>query len=247
MPIVTPTSWAGSFISTRGQLVEKVCALKGFSDQDPELSERVLGFLDDTIRDLCTYPWESAKAVESSVALVLNQQYVALTSQALKESQAFLVHTTDGNQAPMRSLPWIQFKRGYPNNVATGIPSVYSIFNFESNGRVYFDRLPDAAVVAGYTLTVEYYRRLPLISSVSTGQNPNIPQEFENTILYGAYKRLCAHVGDENGIRIYSQLEREALERLQRIDIMHPDADRRFRLIDETFVSVPSGYFNPYR
>jgi len=144
----------------------------------------------------------------------------------------------------MISLPWVQFKRLFPGTDTSllGRPGTYTLYNVEQDGRIYFDTAVDADTVANYTLTVEYYRRLPLISSVGTGASPNIPQEFENTILYGAYKRICAHLGDEKGMSTNATLEREALERLKRIDIMHPDADRRFRLISE---STPSSWWRP--
>ena len=175
------------------------------------------------------------------------QQWVQLSSSCFKESQAYLVHNTSGDQPPLRSLPWVAFKRMYYGTTNSSCPAIYSIFNMEQDGKVYFDQLPDSDTVTNYTLAVEYYRRLPLISSVGASASPNIPQEFENTILYGAYKRMCAHVGDENGVRTYATLEREALERLQRIDIMRPDADRRFRLVDELNLGVTqSDYIYPF-
>lgn len=143
----------------------------------------------------------------------------------------------------MLSLPWVQFKRLSPStdSTVTGIPRAYSLFNVEQNGRLIFDIIPSADTITNYTLTVEYYRRLPLISSVGLNNNPEIAQEFENVILYGAYKRICAHLGDEKGVGANAAMEREALERVQRIDIMHPDADRRMRLIDETPVYDQGG------
>ena len=129
-----------------------------------------------------------------------------------------------------------------PNNSTTGTPSVYTIFNYEKTRRMFFDIALDQNTVTNYTLTVEYYKRLPLISSVEGSQTLDIPDYFENTILYGAYKRMSAHLGDSEGVQTYAALEREALEKLQRIDIMHPDADRRFRLIDELPVAANYGF-----
>ena len=125
-----------------------------------------------------------------------------------------------------------------PAPTAKGVPSVYAIFNLENARRIQFDIIPDTSTVANNTITVEFYTRLPFVTSVQGEQCPDIPDYFESVLLYGAYKRMCAHVGDAQGITIYQGLEREALERVQRIDIMQPDADRRFRLIDE----VPTGF-----
>ena len=207
------------------------------------LVARVLEFLDDCIRDLNTYPWESSKTSES-YTLTANQQYVTVNTLFFKDSQAFLTSATQGNTAPLRSLPYIQFKRLYPEtNVTTnlvGFPSIYTIFNYEKTRRMLFDVAPDTSTATNYTLVLEYYKRLPLISSVSGINSADIPDYFENTIVYGAFKRMCAHVGDAQGVSMYSSLEREALERLQRIDVMHPDADRRFRLIDEVPYNLSS-------
>ena len=129
-----------------------------------------------------------------------------------------------------------------PTNTSTGIPTIYSIFNYEKTRRLAFEIAPNQDTVTNYTITVEYYKRLPLISSVQGEQSPDIPDYFENTLLYGAYKRMSAHLGDSEGVKTYASLEREALEKLQRIDIMHPDADRRFKLIDEIPVTANYGF-----
>ena len=238
-------SGSGSYLSSRQTLVEKVCALKGFSSKDSNLVERVLQFLDDGIKDLNTYPWESSKTSES-YSLVLNQQYITLNPLFFKESLVYLNHITSGDCSPMKGLPYVHFKRLYsmtsPTNTITGIPTIYSIFNYEKTRRLAFEIAPNQDTVTNYTITVEYYKRLPLISSVQGEQSPDIPDYFENTLLYGAYKRMSAHLGDSEGVKTYASLEREALEKLQRIDIMHPDADRRFKLIDEIPVTANYGF-----
>jgi hypothetical protein len=246
MPTVPSSgSGSGSYISARQVLREKVAALKGFSVADPNLVERVDQFLDDAVKDLNTYPWESAKTSET-FALTLDQQYVTLNPLFFKESLVYLTHITSGNYTPMKGLPYVHFKRLYPmtspNQTIHGTPTVYTIFNYEKTRRLQFDIAPDTNTVTNFSLIVEYYKRLPLISSTQGETSADIPDYFENTILYGAYKRMCAHLGDDSGVQVYSGLEREALERLQRIDIMHPDAERRFRLIDELSVSPNYGY-----
>lgn len=249
--IPAATSWSGSVISTQQELVAKVCALKGFSTADPSLVTQVLGFLDDVIKDLNTYPWESTK-VSETYNLTQDQQYITLDELFFKESLVYLTHTTIGDMWPLKGLPYIQFKRLYtgtsPDHTTSGRPQVYTIFNFEKNGRLQFDISPDSDTATNYDLVVEYYKRLPLISSVKGQSSAAIPDYFENTIVYGAFKRMAAHLGDDNGVKLYSSLEREALERLQRIDTMHPDADRRFRLMGESTIYgwYANGYIYPF-
>lgn len=237
MPTVPSTSTGSgsdAFVSTRQTLVEKVCALKGFSTADSALVLRVEEFLNDAIRELNTYPWESAK-IAQTYSLVADQQYVTLDTNFFKESLVYLTNNTTGDSYPLKGLPYVHFKKLYPqdNPSTKGNPSVYSIFNFEKLRRLVFNLVVDTNTATNYTLTVECYKRLPYVTSVQGEQAPDIPDYFENAILYGAYKRLCAHVGDAEGVKIYEALEHSALEKLERIDIMHPDAERRFRLIDE--------------
>lgn len=184
-------------------------------------------------------PWECTRVAESGIVLTSGQQWVMLTSQFFKASQAYLVHNTDGDQTPLTCLPWIQFKRQYPHTNIEDIPSIYTLFNFEREGRLYFNVIPDASTVSDYTLAVEYYSRIPKFSTLAANSSPEIPAEFESVILNGALKRAAQHFGDSASIGSYAAFEAEALDRLKRIDSIQPDADRRWRLIDEV---IPREY-----
>jgi hypothetical protein len=229
----------GRLPSSKNELIAKVCALYGFSTEDPDLTLRAVEWLDDSIKDLNHNVWENTKVAESGIVMTAGTQWVNLSTIYYKESQAYLVHNTTGDQGPMKFLPWVHFKRMYPSTDTTQVsmPSIYTIFNEQRDGKIYLYPIPDATTVADYTLAVEYYQRLPLISTLGGGDSPEIPEEFENVILYGAYKRAAMHLGETKDMNMYNGLEREALERMKQIDSMRPDADRRFRLLDGSSTS----------
>ena len=235
MSIVISTAWSGSLPNTKDELIAKVCALHGFSASDPALYGRALEWLDDSIRDLNHNVWQSTLIKEEGIAITQNQQYVTLPAMCYKESQAYLHTVGDGDKPMLKFMPWVHFKRMYPGTAVNtaGRPSVYSIFNLERESKLYFYPLPDATTATDYTLSVEYYQRLPRLSLVDGTSSIQIPEEFEIVILYGAYKRFAMHLGHAEQVSMYSNLEREALERIKQIDSMRPDADRRFRLQDE--------------
>ncbi len=230
---------SGNVISSRQTLVGKVCALKGFSQSDPNLVERAEQFLDDTIRDLNTLPWDSTKDIDT-YTLVQDQMYVTLNTDFYKASLVYLTDNTFGDTVGMTELPYVTFKRMFPRTNTDlhnhGVPSFYATFNYEKDRRLYFETAPDADTVSRYRLTVEFYKRLPLITSVAGDTHPDIPDYFENAILHGAYKRVCAHLSDADGMKIYSALERESIETIQRIDTMQPNADTRILLVDAPYV-----------
>ena len=254
MTTVVSSPWSGARISTRNQLVSKVCALYGYSTSDRKLVNKVLTWLDDSVKDLNTRIWQSTLSVETGILMVASQQYVTVDSLFYKESQAYLTDNSTGDQGSLKYLPWVHFKRLYPGTDTsndgggdTGRPTIYTIFNFEKDAKIYLYPIPSSDTVSQYTLTLEYYKRLPKISSVSINAAPDIPEEFENAILFGAYKRFAMDVGETEKVNLYAAMEKENILRIKEIDSAHPDADRRFRLInDQHSIYNHAGYVYPF-
>lgn len=228
-----PSAWSGAHPPTRNQFVGKIASTFGYeAGNDEDLALKALDWLDEVVVDLNMNTWECTRVMDQNIPLVLDQQYIVLDQDAFKSSQAYMVHDTDGDLPPMTNMPWVKFKRLYFQTEATGLPCVYSLFNQERDGRLYFDVKPTQDEVDNYTLTVEYYTRIPKFSQLGGGESPNIPAEFESAILNGALKRAALHFGDPRSGE-FASLEAAAIERLKRIDSYQPDADRRFKLIDE--------------
>jgi len=236
---VVSTSWQGAVPSRRSQLIEDVCALYGWDTTDDDLRNRVIRFLDASIKDLNTGLFEFNKIVETGIVMETGQQWVQLGSNAHKISQVYPVHNTDGDDVPMTILPYDHFKRLYYRTDKTGKPYVATNFNMEREGKVYLYYTPDETTVTNYTLTVEYYIRIPLISEIAEGSSLSIPQEMENVIVYGAQKRFAEHLlgPGHRDVSAKAALEAQALERCKTSDRSKPGAQLRFRLCDSAWAN----------
>jgi hypothetical protein len=234
-PVTTGIGWEGALPSTRGKLVSKVCAIYGFSSDDGDLNAQALGWLDDTADEINCALFEFNKAVETGIPLTAATRTAELTALFYRESLAYLVKTSSGvANEPMVYLPWVQFQRWYGDKSQTGEPQFYSTLNSDSDGLVYLWPTPDATTASDFTLTVEYYRRVPHISSVPVETAISVPREIENALVYGAQKRAAIHIlgpGDKD-VAALEVLEAKAMERLRRVDRAHPDVQKRWILSD---------------
>jgi hypothetical protein len=222
--------------------VAKVAATYGWTDDD-ELEARVLSFLDDTVKDMNSHLYEFMRVGEAGIGLEDGINNYLMSAQVHKESAAFLVATSNVAEQPLVYLPWVHFQRMYTSETdVTGTPHTYTMFNFHHDGRVYLYPTPEAETATDFTLSLQYYRRIPLVSQ----QDPlDVPQEVETALVYGAQKRFAIHLygAGHPDVATFASLEEQALKRLQNIDARHPDALLRFRLIDH--LTHRNNPFNP--
>jgi hypothetical protein len=239
VPIVVSSTWQGAVPSPRSQLIEDVCALYGWDTTDSDLRKRAIRFLDSSIKDLNTGLFEFNKIVETGILMGSGQQWVQLGSNAHKLSMVYLTHNTNGDEPPLTILPWDHFKRLYYQSVKPGKPYVATNFNPEREGKVYLFHIPNDSTVADYTISVEYYTRIPLISEIAEGASLAIPQEMENAIVFGAQKRMAEHLygPGHKDVAAKSMLESQALERCKTSDRSKPGAQLRFRLCDNAWAN----------
>lgn len=237
MSVVVPSAWIGALPTTRSSLVGKVCATFGFSDSDTDLAQKALNALDDAVKEFNTALFDFNKVAESGIPLVTGQQWVLLSSQVHWVSNAYLVDNTQGDQTPLVELPWDHFKRLYPNGQEMGRPKVFASFNLDLDGRIYLYQTPTQEIVDQFTLAVEYYRRIPLISSVGANTSIEVPSEIENTLLYGAKKRVAIDIDGAGSpsVNSFASLEQQSLDRLKRSDRTRPNEQRRWRLVDNAY------------
>jgi len=159
---------------------------------------------------------------------------VQLAAGFYKEKLAYLVKTSDSSSStPLQFVDWPTFRRLYSPDpdVPTDRPIAYSVQNIEGEGRVYLGPSPSSSTATDYTLTVEYYRRIPLLSET---EQLVVPQEIENALLYGAQKRMAYHIAgpDAPDVGTFHGLEDVAITRLMEIDRKRPDGGMRFRIVD---------------
>lgn len=241
MPTVISSSWSGARPSSKTRLLNKVLRLYGMDAADADLRQAALDCLDDAVNDLNSSLYEFNRVTESGISLSTEQQWITLNSQFYKESQCYLNRTGQGDNTPMLYMDWVQFKRLYPENTTLGRPSIYTIFNSDQDGRLYLYDSPDQTTVDNYTLSVEYYRRIPLVSSLGNEGSLNVPREIENALIYGAQKQLSSVVMGPGhpDVRALAGLESEAIARLKQSDRLHPDVQLRFKLAERAY--------NPWR
>ena len=202
-----------------------------------ELEARALDFLDDTIRDMNSRLYEFNKVVETGIALTEAQEYVTLSTNFFRESLAWTRDTSgdsDVNSPPLTYLPWVTFRQMTINNtLQKGYIEYYSAFNSDDEGRIYIWPRPSDTMATSTVLDIEYYRRIPLISSVSSGATIDVPAEVQTALVYGAQKRMAIHVqgASHPDVQALAALEAQAAKRLVDIDGRHPDEKMRFRLV----------------
>jgi len=157
MPVVV-TGWSSSVPAPRNQLVAKVAGLYGIeSGNDSELAGKALEWLDESVTDLNMALFEYNKVSETGIALVSGTQSYTIAAQFYRESQARLVHNTQGDCTPLTYLNWVTFKRLYPGTSTgdKGMPSTYTSFNAEALGTIQLYPIPNDSTVTNYTLTLE--------------------------------------------------------------------------------------------
>lgn len=204
---------------------------------DSELRGVAAGFLDDTIKEMNSHLYDFNKKVLSNVTLVDSEREVTLTDDVYKEHLAYIHHTAnDEDEAPLVLLPHAHFMTMYGDQTRfkTGIPVVYTFRSLHQDFKLQLGPAPSTSIADDYTLTVEYYRRIPLVTESST---LDVPQEVQTSLIYGAQKRMAIHIHADAAhpsVGALHELERDALSRLKQIDSHHPDTNKRFRLTDHT-------------
>lgn len=231
MPIVVSSYWSASRPVSTAALKARVTQVYGLEDDD-DANGVALGHLDETVDDLNTYLWQFARVTEVGLTFTTDQNYIDLTAPIYKESQAYTVKTSIISNEMMTCYPWAAFQRQFISELGThGLPRIYSFKALETDGRIYLHPKPSADAVADYTLTIDYYQRLPRASDNVT---LDIPRELETALLYGAQMRFAIHImgAGHADVGAYAALYRDAIGRLRTIDQTHPDELTRFRTID---------------
>lgn len=221
-------------------LIDKVTQLFGLKD-DNEMRGLAEHFLDDAIKEMNSYLFEFSRTMETGITLSAStQDYTLSGGLPFKESQAYLVNSSSGDAAaPLHYLPYVHFKRLFAleentDAVSTaGVPYAYTIRNLHDDGVVSLFPIPNTSTASSWTLTVEYYTRIPLVSELALDTSQlDVPQEVETALVFGGQKRMAIHIHGpgHDDVKALDALENRARTRLQAIDRHHPDSNTRFRL-----------------
>lgn len=231
--LTVSSTWSSAQPVDSQRLITKVARLYGLSD-DEDAQAIAKDALDDTVKELNGYLYEFNIVTATGLTLTDAQSHIQLAVPFFKEKMAYLVRTGDGKPlTPLTYLDWAAFNRLYGTNTTNGdIPQVYSARNMQEEGRLYFGPTPNDDAATNYTLSLEYYRRISLVSETP---QLTIFQEAENALLYGAQMRFAYHISGPSSpdVGVFKALFNEALASLRSLDRRHPDEATRFRLPQE--------------
>lgn len=234
-------AFAPPVVSTQTNLVNRV--LHPFGNiSDTELQTLALTFLDETVKEMNASLFDFMKTRQTSLAMVAGTREVTLENAFYRESAAYLIKTSDSSiRSPLVYMPYAQFAREQQPEIfgnTSGHPIVYSCFN-EHLGILRLSPVPDSDAATNYTLTIEYYKRIPLISSTVAGSSIDVPPEVETPLVFGAQKRMAIHINgaSDPDVASFDALEQRALDRLKNMDRRHPDEQARFKVVDSRFAA----------
>lgn len=250
MIITSSDTWSTATPVSREELIKRVGSTYGL-DTDTDTAEfkpRVLAFLDEAVNDLNAFLFDFNKLSVSGITLTEGDETVPLPATFYKESTCTLIKTGDTIGEVLAYIPYVHFVKLKATRYPTrpDIPFWYSLRNVEREGLLYLWPPPNADVAANYTLILEYYRRVPLVSE----EDPLVvPREVQSYLMYNAQKRLALHLlgAGHPDVAALNALEEKALHRLRDIDQAHVDEQARFRMPWEVYgkrrlhMPIPTG------
>ena len=229
--VVVGGSWTTAQPSSSTKLRSKVAKLYGL-EGDSDAEQLALDALDDSVKEMNTGLYDFMLTTQTGIVLTADEDEYELAVSFFKEKLAFLVNSSGNQRDPLTYLDLSVYRRLWGDQVLTNAePEVYSAQNTHVDGKIYLAPKPSGSTATDYTLSVTYYRRIPLPSETST---LDIPQEAESAILYGAYKRMALAIqgGYHPDVGRFEMLQDKWINKLQAQDRRHPDEMTRFRMVD---------------
>jgi len=232
MLVTTSDTWKTATPVDSNTLIMKVVRTYGLQD-DEEAKTLALDCLDDTIKEFNRNTYEFNLMVVSGITITSGVEAISLPQAFYKEKQAYLVKTSDSkSEGPLGYIDWATFNRLYginPRLASAGFPTVYTARNVQEEGQLYLGPEPSSSIAADYTLTVEYYRRIPLVSATD---QLTIPAEVEPALLAGAQELFAIHISgaDSQDAARFAQKKYITWDGFKEADRKHPDGLNRFRM-----------------
>jgi len=232
MTTLFTSPWSHCLPRTKAELIASVASDLGVQS-DSELEAKALEFLDDTIDYLNTHLWEFNRVEETGLALTASSPTVALAHLFYREHLAHMV-AVDGGRAepPLTFMPFVDFNRQYGVPTDEGLARVYTYNNLHHTGQLLLNLVPTTDNAADYTLTINYYTRVPRLSTIDSAAKLSIPAEVEQILKCGAKKLLAAHVDNPSKTTTWAALEAQAIDAMRGIDRRSPGGGLRFRVVD---------------
>src|SRR3990172_171322 len=226
------SAWSHFISSSKADLVAQVASLYGVQD-DTEMEALAVTSLNGAVDDANMHLWEFNKQEESGIVMTAGQAHVEITDNVYREVLAFIVKASDSTvQQHLTFLPWVDFQRQWGVPTSEGTPLWYSYFNLHRTGQIHLAPTPPASpstFATDYTLTVQYYRRMPHVSD----EDPlYVPREVEQLLVYGGQKRMGMQLQGPShpDVMALAALESKFYDDLRGVDKRSPDENLCFKL-----------------
>lgn len=220
--IVTQGSSVGPTPAQFNSLQDQVALILG-RQLDEESLRRCGQFINRVIKELNTRPWKALLTTGTNISVVAGTRDYSLDSLFYKESK---VQRLDDNSKPVYTLQymdWEAFQSLLHQQADQAAPMMYSLRNTHTDGIISIYPIPDK----DYTLTVQYYARISLLTNAD--DSLTVPIEFENYIINKAQYYLLDLFHHERTAEKKAACE-EDMARLIRADEIHSDNNARIRL-----------------
>lgn len=220
--LISPQLVSGPTPARFADLKDQVALILG-KQLDTKSLYRCGQFINRVIKELNTRPWKALLTAGTDITTTNGTRTYSLDSLFYRESK---VQRLDSNSKPaytLQYIDWEQFQSRYDRQTDTGAPYMYTLRNTDQDGIIDFYPVPDQT----YTITVQYYQRIPQLSG--NDDTLLIPIEFENYIILKAQFYLMDLFHHERSQEKFAYCENE-MAKLIRADEIHPGDTPRFRL-----------------
>lgn len=186
--VVVSSSGSGqSDAGTGANKVTEVARAVGGHDE-PEVRSQALACVNRVREHLNTRDWAFLKTNAANITLVAATATYSLPTNFKAPSYARLLDSNGKQDFELRYVPDDVLTRLVTDQETTGKPYYYSLRNHYADGLVSLYPIPDSGAASTWTLDVEYYKRIPVITDDTA--RIDVPEEVNRVLAIGGQYEL---------------------------------------------------------
>ena len=208
--VVIPSGSSQTRCPVGSQLVSQVARIVG-GEGENKVRAAALDTINRVRVRMNRRDWRFTKTTASAITLVDGTATYSLPAAFKRPNYAQLIDS-DGDvfkKLHYRDDAW--FSAWQEQQSGTGLPDVYELRNDQADGLITLYRPPNAETAADFTLRVEFYSRITVISDSTAAVD--YPEEMCDVLIYGGQ---------------YLLLKEREKDNLELIAIARSDYDRAF-------------------
>lgn len=227
--VVVESSGSGQTDAGTGAAkVAEVARIVGGQDEN-EIRGQATDCLNRVRKHLNTFDWRFMKTNASNITLVSGTATYALPTNFKSPVYARLLDTNGKQDRELRYVPDEVLTHWVQDQESTGQPVYYGLRNSYADGLITVYPTPGTGEATTWTLDVEYYARIPIITDDSSVID--LPEEANRVLTIGAqYELLLEREKTSPVIPLRRQDYLEALRDLKNFDRRVGDEQARFRI-----------------